>query len=93
MFNTLSHVCQHTKQVLVQQVALVPGTLEKVCPHSTTGRVDYFGSTVNRAARLLLAARPGQILMEAPVMDTVLQEWTGDAFSCWSAPCQDGECP
>ena len=57
----------------------MPGVLEKVCPHSSTGRADYFGSTVNRAARLLLAAKPGQILVEAPAMDKVLQEWAGDA--------------
>ena len=56
----------------------MPGVLEKVCPHSSTGRADYFGSTVNRAARLLLAAKPGQILVEAPAMDKVLQEWAGD---------------
>lgn len=59
------------------QVALVHGPLEKVCPHSSTGRADYFGSTVNRAARLLLAAKPGQILAEAPVMDSVLKQWLG----------------
>ena len=63
---------------LPAQVALVPGILEKVCPHTSTGRADYFGSTVNKAARLLLAAKPGQILVEAPVMDKVLQEWAGN---------------
>ena len=65
--------------LVIVQVALVPGILEKACPHSSTGRADYFGSTVNRAARLLLAAKPGQILAEAPVMDTVLQVWAGHA--------------
>ena len=59
------------------QVALVHGGLEKICPHSSTGRADYFGSTVNRAARLLCAAKPGQILAEAPVMDGVLKQWLG----------------
>ena len=63
--------------VMYVQVALVHGPLEKVCPHSSTGRADYFGSTVNRAARLLLAAKPGQILAEAPVMDSVLKQWLG----------------
>lgn len=53
------------------------GSLEKVCPHTSTGRADYFGSTVNRAARLLCAAKPGQILAEAPVMEAVLREWRG----------------
>ena len=59
------------------QVALVHGGLEKIWPHSSTGRADYFGSTVNRAARLLCAAKPGQILAEAPVMDAVLKQWLG----------------
>ena len=53
------------------------GSLEKVCPHFSTGRADYFGSTVNRAARLLCAAKPGQILAEAPIMNAVLKEWLG----------------
>ena len=61
------------------QVALVHGSLEKVCPHFSTGRADYFGSTVNRAARLLCAAKPGQILAEVPVMNAVLKEWLGIA--------------
>lgn len=57
------------------QVALVHGPLEKVCPHASTGRADYFGSNVNRAARLLCAAKPGQVLVEAPVMEIVLKQW------------------
>ncbi|KAL3130102.1 hypothetical protein ABBQ38_008418 [Trebouxia sp. C0009 RCD-2024] len=59
------------------KVALVHGILEKVCPHNSTGRADYFGSTVNRAARLLCVAKPGQMLAEAPVMEAVLKEWMG----------------
>ena len=54
--------------------------MAKVCPHTSTGRADYFGTTVNRAARLHVAAKPGQILVEAPVMDTVLQQWRRGAF-------------
>ena len=65
------------QRVPAVQVALVHGSLEKVCPHFSTGRADYFGSTVNRAARLLCAAKSGQILAEAPVMDAVLKEWLG----------------
>ena len=69
------------------QVALVHGTLEKVCPHSSTGRADYFGSNVNRAARLLCAAKPGQILVEATVMDAVLKQWLGMSIdSSFTAP-------
>ena len=33
------------------------------------------GSAVNRAARLLCPAKPGQILAEAPVMESVLMQW------------------
>lgn len=62
------------------QVGLVHGSMAKVCPHTSTGRADYFGTTVNRAARLHVAAKPGQILVEAPVMDTVLQQWRRGAF-------------
>lgn len=61
------------------------GSLEKVCPHTSTGRADYFGTTVNRAARLLSATKPGQILVEAPVMETVLQQWRQNASRSGSA--------
>lgn len=62
------------------------GNLEKVCPHTSTGRADYFGSTVNRAARLLCAAKSGQILAEALVMEAVLKEWMGTDLSSLIAP-------
>lgn len=44
-------------------------SFEKICPHKPTGRADYFGTLVNRAARLHSATKPGQILVEAPVME------------------------
>ena len=40
---------------------------------------------VHAAARLLLAASAGQILLEAPVMEAVLKQWNGEAFHLASA--------
>lgn len=48
----------------------------KICPHNSTGRADYFGAVVNRAARLLVPAKPGQVLIEEQVMESVIREWT-----------------
>ncbi|DBA68431.1 TPA: hypothetical protein ACH3X2_013731 [Trebouxia sp. C0005] len=69
-----------------EKVGLVHGKMQKICPHFSTGRADYFGSTVNRAARLLVAANAGQILVEAPVMEAVLKQWNGDAFNLAPVP-------
>ena len=38
------------------------------------------------AARLLVAANAGQILVEAPVMEAVLKQWNGDAFNMAPVP-------
>lgn len=40
---------------------------------------DYFGTAVNLAARLVAAARPGQILAR-PVVREQLPKWTGAAL-------------
>eukprot|EP00928_Gymnodinium_smaydae_P044412 TRINITY_DN29627_c0_g1_i1.p1 TRINITY_DN29627_c0_g1~~TRINITY_DN29627_c0_g1_i1.p1 ORF type:complete len:1310 (+),score=216.09 TRINITY_DN29627_c0_g1_i1:506-3931(+) len=36
-------------------------------PHTSTGRADYFGTIVNRAARIAAAAHPGQVLLSGDV--------------------------
>jgi hypothetical protein len=41
----------------------------RVMPHTTTGRADYFGPMVNRAARYChAAARGGQVLLSKELM-------------------------
>jgi hypothetical protein len=39
---------------MLHQVGLVHGKMQKVCPHFSTGRADYFGSTVNRGKQSVL---------------------------------------
>ena len=68
------------------QVGIVPGKMAKICPHTSTGRADYFGSAVNRAARLLCAAQGGQVLIEEHVMDSIVTEWRGDGGAPKSCP-------
>lgn len=63
------------------QTGIVHGDMTKICSHTSTGRADYFGSVVNRAARLLCAASAGQTLVEAHVMDDVLKQWSGDTYN------------
>jgi len=60
--------------------------MAKICPHGTTGRADYFGSAVNRAARLLCAAQAGQVLVEEHVLDSVITDWRGDGGKPKSCP-------
>ena len=49
----------------IVQIGIFPGDMAKICPHTSTGRADYFGPAVNRAARLLCAAKAGQILVSS----------------------------
>ena len=42
-----------------------------VSPHGTTGRADYWGELVNRAARMMGAARSGQMLCTDEVVEEV----------------------
>ncbi|GFR40333.1 hypothetical protein Agub_g875, partial [Astrephomene gubernaculifera] len=70
-----------------------------VVPHATTGRADYFGALVNRAARLMAGAKAGQILLDKTAGLEVLGEWrqaVSDAALAAAAagtatlrPCQD----
>lgn len=44
------------------KMGIYSGVPSHVMPHTTTGRADYFGPLVNRAARLCnAAARGGQV--------------------------------
>ena len=48
---------------LPAKISVFSGDITKVCPHTVTGRADYFGSVVNRSARLLAGAQAGQVLL------------------------------
>ena len=56
----------------IVQIGIFPGDMAKICPHTSTGRADYFGPAVNRAARLLCAAKAGQILVSSIFLFTGL---------------------
>ncbi|KAK9811314.1 hypothetical protein WJX72_001645 [[Myrmecia] bisecta] len=57
------------------KVSIFQGPMSKIVPHTTTGRADYFGLAVNRAARFLCAAVGGQVVAEAGLMEQVLRHW------------------
>lgn len=47
----------------------------EVTPHGSTGRADYFGTFVNRCARMMAGAQGGQVLGSAEVMESVVEAW------------------
>lgn len=47
------------------------GEPRSITPHSTTGRADYWGPLVNRAARMMAGARGGQLLCMKEVAEEV----------------------
>lgn len=50
--------------------------------HVCTGRADYFGLAVNRAARFLGAACGGQVLAERGLVEEVVQYWHSLVYKC-----------
>jgi hypothetical protein len=54
------------------------GEITRIIPHRATGRADYFGPPVNRAARFLAASAPGQILAERCLVEECVQFWSAD---------------
>jgi class 3 adenylate cyclase len=60
------------------QVGIHEGPFSSLVPHKVTGRADYFGKVVNRAARVAGAAHPGTVVV-AVVEGTSLPE-LGSSF-------------
>lgn len=58
------------------RIGIYTGPIDRVTPHVKTGRADYFGQPVNRAARLMSAAHGGQIVCDRALMETVAEEWS-----------------
>jgi hypothetical protein len=64
-------------------ITLLQGEITRIIPHRATGRADYFGPPVNRAARFLAASAPGQILAERSLVEGCVQAWSlGDLVGC-----------
>ena len=51
------------------RVGIHSGVFSSMGPHPITGRADYFGPVVNRAARVAAAAGGGQVCVGLPVHD------------------------
>ncbi|CAG9462765.1 unnamed protein product [Pedinophyceae sp. YPF-701] len=59
------------------RVGIYEGLPTQVIPHPKTGRADYFGPFINRAARLCYSAcNPGQIVVTKEVSSTIAAEWS-----------------
>ncbi|DBA81177.1 TPA: hypothetical protein ACH3X2_006995 [Trebouxia sp. C0005] len=71
---------------LSARVGIFHGPIVKLCPHSTTGRADYFGTPVNRAARFWSGCTAGQILVEKSLIESVGLEWAGAEGPAGSGP-------
>ncbi|GFR45632.1 hypothetical protein Agub_g7040, partial [Astrephomene gubernaculifera] len=63
------------------KVGIFTGVPLTVVPHATTGRADYFGALVNRAARLMAGAKAGQTLIDKTSGIEVLKEWRQMAWN------------
>jgi len=73
--------CPETQEVVEQdcviwrglraKCGMYEGTPTSIEPHKTTGRADYFGPLVNRAARFMGAAGGGQIVAEKSLLKRV----------------------
>ncbi|KAG1674923.1 hypothetical protein FOA52_014716 [Chlamydomonas sp. UWO 241] len=60
------------------KMGVYQGVPTKVVAHSTSGRADYFGPLVNRAARFChSAAAGGQIIASRELIEDVIEEWLG----------------
>eukprot|EP00891_Asterochloris_glomerata_P005056 jgi/Astpho2/5056/fgenesh1_pg.00071_%23_35_t len=71
------------------KMGIYQGTPDRVTPHTTAGRADYFGTFVNRAARHCNgAAHGGQVCCPLDIMTSAVEEWTG--CECPALP-TDGE--
>jgi len=57
---------------------LQQGEITRIIPHRATGRADYFGPPVNRAARFLAASAPGQVLAERTLVEECVDVWSAD---------------
>jgi class 3 adenylate cyclase len=60
---------------LSAKVGLYKGDIARIIPHRSTGRADYFGPPVNRAARFLSAAAPGQVLADRALVEEAVRTW------------------
>ena len=67
------------------RIGIYAGLIDRVTPHPKSGRADYFGQPVNRAARLMTAGHGGQVLLERGL----LQEVRAAAFVY--RPCTDAD--
>lgn len=55
------------------RIGLYRGIPTRVVPHSTTGRADYFGPLVNRAARYChTAAHAGQVVAARELVEELV---------------------
>ncbi|KAK9861409.1 hypothetical protein WJX84_009398 [Apatococcus fuscideae] len=63
------------------RMGMYEGTPVRIQPHTSSGRADYFGVLVNRAARFChAAAHGGQVTAPHALTQSVISTWTGSSL-------------
>ncbi|KAK9861804.1 hypothetical protein WJX84_009388 [Apatococcus fuscideae] len=70
------------QEMLMAKIGIAEGHMVKVCPHKATGRIDYFGQCVNRAARLQAAATAGETVLDHQTMEELLEKSSSAGCPC-----------
>ena len=88
MVDDVANLARSSAQMIFRglraKVGIYYGHVYHISPHADTGRADYWGDIVNRAARTMAAAQPGQVLCNASALE-VRRKRSSPRLHAWLA--------